>query len=218
LTAWAVAWCFAGGFTHRPSREPLPAREVERPLVLPSGWTELTLGGAASGSLGAGARLSLGSGVEVAASAPWSSHQGAWGASSPTLGAAWSPWAREAPSRSVCLRGRYTPGEGASGFGPEAATGVARAEARRQWGGLQLDGGVGLLVAGRVASPHAVARVVGQAGPLLVFAAAEADAAWLQPFARWGGAVQLNRAITARVSREVGREGATTWWSWGLAL
>lgn len=166
MTGLLLGVALAGGFTHRESRAPLPAREVERGLGLPSGWTEAraTLGRTRWSDLrprpfpGALERrearldlaVGLGGGVTLEAGLPWVDLHTAgvlgagWG--SATVGAVWAPLQRVAPDRSAGLEVRWTApsGQARLPLGPPTHEVVAGGVARGRWGALRGTGRVGV--------------------------------------------------------------------------
>lgn len=150
----------AGGLEAKSSREPLPARQVEQPITIPKGWTDLA------------AAVS----VEQSAGEPhwvdqWTVRRGvlprhelslSWSQMQPGLGWRWSLFRKEPPSMGLAWE--------ASWSGPaEIRGGLAF---RRQIGGLRLTaraGGLHRYEVGESASRSSLEALL-QAG-LLVFVA-----------------------------------------------
>ena len=203
-------WLFAGlamagGLTHRTTREPLPARWVERPLVLPAGWKQVDVA-VGPGAVAASGRLSLGPLAELRASGGSDE-----ALAPPTIGAAMALGRREAPARSASLQFTWQ----VPALGRERAHRLELASpVRVQWGGSRWT----VAPVADVATVGFDARVglrgeTGlQAGPLGVTAAATAwyagttrangqGASWAGAL---GGFVQLNRAFRVHGSARVG--------------
>ena len=185
-----VAVATGGGLTHRTTREPMPAREVERPLVLPAGWTVLR-GDAGVDGVGVSGRWSVTQGLELSATGatglPWS------------VGGAVQLGRGEAPARSAALGLRWTP--------PTVEEGHVlwtEAAARSQWGGLRgtIAPGAGVYAdGGWTAGIGARGECLLQAGPL--GGLFEGDGRWTSGGWLWDwraeGFVQLNRAVRVGV-------------------
>jgi len=202
VTWWLVGLAMAGGFTHRNTRQPLPARWVERPLVLPAGWTQVDVQVDADAVAGRG-RLSLGPAAELRAA-------GRTDGTPPTVGAALALGRREAPARSASLDLDWTaPALGAPS--PEHRIGLAL-PVRHQWGGSRWTAGpvadvgsigfdtrIGLRgEAGLQAGPlgftaDATGWYAGSGGPR--------STSWAGAL---GGFVQLNRALRVHGAARVG--------------
>jgi len=215
---WALlGLALAGGLTHRTTREPLPARWVERPVVLPAGWKQLDLHVAPGGVLGARGRLSLGPAVELRAAGATDD------AVQPIeVGAALALGRREAPARSVALElGWEAPRLAPVDPVHRVVLGLP---CRRQWGGSRWTVGP---VADVVASAGLASRVgargeVGlQAGPL---GGTLDGVAWLGSGAAlsWhgsvGGFVQLNRALRVHGAQRLGDDEAPSGFVGGVEL
>ncbi|MBX2804121.1 MAG: hypothetical protein KTR31_41040 [Myxococcales bacterium] len=151
-------------------RQPLPARWVERPVVMPKGWTRVELGAfrgaetplvplAATEARFEGATLQVGHGllprIELSLSTRLLRASGPWGLSDPELGVAVELLRREPPNTSVALRVSASSPHGAVrdgvplGLGLPAFTG--QLSARQQLGPLGLDVDLGGVV--RLAGP-----------------------------------------------------------------
>jgi len=161
LLAASLAW--AGGFTLRESRDPLPAREVARDLVLPKGWSTVALaatharwddtqvprpfpGAVRRTELSLAARLSLGDRVEIRGRMPWVDVRtggplgSGWGAAE--VGAAWSLARGVAPARSAAVALSWTAPDGHPRLPLGSATHRLRAEVAGRWkvGALRATG------------------------------------------------------------------------------
>ncbi len=171
MALW-VGWAFAQGLTHRVSRDPLPAREVERPLVLPKGWSEVVAsigrtrwsdidyrpfpGEVTRREASLSARVSMGPTVELRARLPYADvHTGTvlgGGVGSATVGVAWLLARSEAPARSLGVHMGWTTPSAHTRLPLGSATHQLQGwlTARQQLGGLRLTAGLG----GRAAPPR----------------------------------------------------------------
>jgi hypothetical protein len=215
---WALlGLALAGGFTHRTTRAPLPARWVERPVVLPAGWKQLDLQVGPGGVLSAQGRLSLGPAVELRAG----------GATDDTaqpveIGAALALGRREAPARSAALTlGWQVPRLATVAPSHRIVLGLPL---RRQWGGSRWTAGpvADVTTADTWASRVGARGEVGlQAGPLgatleaTAWMASGADVAWQGAL---GAFVQLNRALRLHGAQRLGDAQAPSGVVGGLEL
>ncbi len=199
-----IVWlglALAGGFTHRTTREPLPARWLERPVLLPAGWKQVDVwtGG---GAVGAHGRLSLGPAVELRAAVATDDRF-----APSTVGAALRLGRAEAPARSAALELSWqVPQLGAD---PEQRIQLGL-PVRRQWGGSRWTAGP-LLDAGTFGAGAGVRGEAGlQAGPLgfLVDGSVRYGAGDLSGVWTAGGFLQLNRALRVHLERVERRDPA----------
>ena len=176
-------------------REPLPALAVERPLAMPRGWTEATLGlrGADGASLGAGLRygviggLELYVGSEIARGEPL--------ALGTRFGALVQPVRREPPNQALGLAIAWsTP----YGDRPAAPLEIA-ALAQRQFGPLlaRISAGPHL---GRSPLAACALSLLLQLGPAALLANAQAEIAAEQRAAvlGYGALLQFSRGLALR--------------------
>ena len=148
----------ASGLEAKSSRAPLPAREVARPLVLPKGWLDVSIGAEREYAGVPGAwteRLSFRRGI-----VPRHELSLAVGGVGPSLGWRVSLLQGAAPSSGLALALRWDRG-GWTRFGFAV---------RRQWGALRLTGrldGLGRSADGQLrGAAEASAEALLQAGPL----------------------------------------------------
>ncbi len=200
LIALSVAWlspaAFAAGVQAPASREPLPAREVERPILVPKGWTDLAATAQLQGRRGnrqwaenlairrgllpnheVGISLSFTGGTEVR----------------PSLGWRWSLFRREPPSTELAVEASWSdPGEVVAGLA-----------FRRQIGGLRLTARVAGVqdYSEATLSGRGSLEALLQAG-LLVFAATPEvalDGAEVSSDLQLRGAIQWTRGFDTAV-------------------
>ena len=204
-------------------RDPLPAREIERPLVLPRGWTRLGFDlrlqpeGRVRRDTGS---LAVAVGVlpraELYVVAPVvrarTSELAVVGAGDPVIGARMSLWRAEPPNRSVALDLWFRAPHGAAPdgvpLGESVATAAASVVARAELSGLGLDGAVGGLLRGPAAGALVRGRAFVQAGPLVPGLALATEL--LQESTR----AELELELELQVSRGLSLASA---WAWPVA-
>jgi hypothetical protein len=213
LCLLAVPRSARGGAPPR-AREVLPAIEIERPVVLPMGWTELELGGAAQGkALVGGLQVRHGASrrIEVWFAGGVAGESAAVGLTDPRFGARMLLAAGEPAARSLgALLSFRAPGATRSQWSvgaPELAPGVS---GRAQLGPLRLEGSGELAIGGALGGEvRPAAALALQAGPLVFDLGA--DGGWQVGNPPWstiraGGLVDAARGLGL---------GAHGWWRIG---
>jgi hypothetical protein len=146
-----LSLAMAGGIGARGTRQPLPNREVERPVVLPMGWTSVDVARE-------GPELSalLRHGVTKRLEFWWRLPGQSWQLGNPSFGGRWLLGKREAPARSGAFELAYTtPG-----------TVTPRLLARQQWGGILFEPQVWSDINVDEVVGHGALQVLLQAGPV----------------------------------------------------
>jgi hypothetical protein len=167
MILWLAVAALAAGVESRTGREPLPARELERPVVLPRGWSAVDTtvawkhatgwwgrtGGRVEGAprwrtttATLGLRHGLTRTVELGASVPWE-----WGAlgqqhmravGDPELSARWLVAHSEPPARSLAVEARHRAAFGHTPFGAGGAVWSLGVVSRVRLGGLRIGADV----------------------------------------------------------------------------
>ena len=156
MVLWALAVAHAGGLQANSSREPLPAREVEREIPLAKGWRELELrqdGGGGSARVRAGLTEAL----EVAAHGGWAARD------SVGLGATLGLVRLEPPNTAAAVRIEHD--LGTWDHRAPATRGVL--VGRQQFGGLMLTSDFGSELSADAVRWVASAELALQGGPLV---------------------------------------------------
>jgi len=163
---WALTAAHATGLQPSSTREPLPAREVEREIALAKGWRELELRQDATGG-SARVRAGLTESLEVAAQGGWAERNEIG------FGAAMNVLRLEPPNTSAAVRVEHALGS----WETRAPATRGLVVGRQQFGGLMLTTGVGSELVSDELRLVATAELVLQAGPL-VWAAWMDERSW----------------------------------------
>lgn len=192
-----LSWSAVASAAKRETREPLPAREVERPLLTPRGW--VLAESATSAEVSAtGLRFGLTRRFEIAGVLPVALDAPGLGASQ--VSARWALVDRESPAQGLSVE---FVARSRAESGPEVAIPElgARVAWRRQGGAARTTGWLGVTSEERLETG---AEVLLQAGPLWVSPRVDASVGPL------GSSVGFGVRATLQLSRGLG--AGLAWW------
>lgn len=165
---WILAGTAWAGVS--PAREPLSARPIERPAVLPKGWTELGFMGGLDRAA-TGIRYGLGAQVDLGLGQAWSAD----GLGSVRMSVRRSLFEREPPMTSIALELGWTePVAGAARSAPDAGLVIRQELAPFQ---LEVAGSWIQPLTGR-GHPAGRAALTMEGGPLLVIGSLAVERRW----------------------------------------